>query len=271
MPSVGLLQTEAANAIRARWSKTPSTGIILGTGLGDLVNDVHTDVEIPYAELPHWPQSTALSHRGRLVCGRIGNTTAVVMDGRSHLYEGYAIGQITLPVQVFAQLGVKQLIISNASGGVNPQYSSGDIMLLEDHLDLTGRCARTYETQPPVARPARRIDRYYDEGLIQQVMSIARCNSIPVQQGVYAALTGPNYETRAEYRMLRRLGADVVGMSTVPEAVTAASLGMRVLALSVVTNVATPDCPTKTNAVQVVADAQRAGDNLRLIVRAILE
>lgn len=271
MPSVGQLQIEAAAAIQKRWLETPSTGVILGTGLGELADDLESEVTIPYSEIPHFPQSTALSHRGRLVCGRIGNTTVVVMDGRCHLYEGYAIEQITLPVHVFALLGVKQLIISNASGGLNPRFRSGDIMLLEDHLDLTGRYARTHETKPPVARPARHVDRYYDEGLIQQAMSIARRNGIAVQQGVYAALTGPSYETRSEYRMLRRLGADVVGMSTVPEAVTAATLGMRVLALSVVTNVATPDCPTKTNAEQVVADAKRAGNHLRSIVRAILE
>lgn len=261
---------DAANEVRRRWSQTPTAAIILGTGLGDLAKEVETYAEIPYAEIPHFPRSTALSHRGRLICGRIGNATVVVMDGRCHLYEGYSVEQVTLPVQVLAQLGVKRLIISNASGGMNPRYRSGDIVLLDDHLDLTWKFKPLPDSQVAVPRLARQIDRCYDESLIQQAFTIARRCDIPAHRGVYAALTGPNYETRAEYRMLRRLGADVVGMSTVPEAVAAASLKMRVLALSVVTNVATPDCPTKTSAEQVVADAKRAGHHLRNIVLALL-
>lgn len=261
---------QSADAIRRHWPATPTVGIILGTGLSQLADEVRADVVIPFDEIPTFPPTTALSHRGRLICGRIGNATTVVMDGRWHLYEGYDVETITLPVRMFGRLGVKQLIVSNASGGLNPQYRSGDIMVIDDHLDLTWRLPSPEETGSGTPRPIR-VDRYYDEGLIRQVLGIARRRNISVQRGVYAALTGPNYETRAEYRMLRRLGADVVGMSTVPEAVAAASLGMRVLAMSVVTNVATPDSPIKTSAEDVVALAERAGGDLEKIVRSLLE
>jgi len=274
MPSVGTNRTDAVYravaTIRDRWPKTPTTGIILGTGLGDLAREVEVEAEIPYLDVPHFPRSTALSHRGRLICGQFGSRTAVVMDGRCHLYEGYSVEQIALPVKVLARLGVKQLIISNASGGLNPQYRSGDIVFLEDHLDFTWRFQTSQQTGIESPRAFRPVDCYYDEDLIEQALAIARRRDVPAHRGVYAGLTGPNYETRAEYRMLRRLGTDVVGMSTIPEAVAAASLDMQVLAMSVVTNVATPDCPSKTSAEQVVADARRAGGQLRDIVLELL-
>lgn len=274
MPSVGTIQTEAvcnaAAAVRDRWTESPTTGIILGTGLGNLAQEVRVDTEIPYAAMPHFPRSTALSHRGRLLCGRLGNETVVIMDGRCHLYEGYSVDQITLPVKTLGHLGVKQLIISNASGGLNPRYCSGDIVFLEDHLDLTWSFSAFQQPDPECPRYCRRADCYYDDVLIERALATARRFDVPAHRGVYAALSGPNYETRAEYRMLRRLGADVVGMSTVPEAVAAVSCRMRVIAMSVVTNVANPDCPTKTSAENVVADAERAGGHLRDIVLALI-
>lgn len=274
MPSVGTIRNtracQSAEAIRSHWPDAPTTGIILGTGLGGLVEEVEAAATIPYAEIPNLPKTTALAHRGRLICGRIANETTVVMDGRCHMYEGYSVDQITLPIRVLAELGVQQLFISNASGGLNPRYRSGDIVLLDDHIDLTCRSWRIENARFDAPRPIANAGRYYDEDLLRRALSIARRYDISAHRGVYAGLTGPNYETRAEYRMLRRLGADVVGMSTVPEVVAAAALGIRVMALSIVTNVATPDCPTKTSAEQVVADAERAGKHLREIVTALL-
>lgn len=260
---------EAATAIRRRWAGRARAGLILGTGLGDLAKRIETETVIPYEEIPHFPKSTALSHTGQLVCGRLAGSPVVAMEGRCHGYEGYSLEQLILPVYALGALGVEILILSNASGGLNPKYASGDVMVMEDHLDLMfarGFAGRREGTS--FMRSASRS--YYDPALLDQAMDIARRNDFAAYRGVYAAMTGPNYETRAEYRFLRRIGADVVGMSTAPEAVAAAECGLRTLALSTVTNVAKPDCPTVVTGEDVVAAAASAEPKLSRIVTEIV-
>jgi purine-nucleoside phosphorylase len=280
---------ESAAAIRRQWTERPHVGIILGTGLGNVAAQFEVECELAYETIPHFPRSTALSHQGRLVCGRLRGVPAVAMAGRCHLYEGYRVEQVTLPVRVMRALGVEMLIVSNASGGLNPRFRSGEIMAIDGHLDflshrgllgrgdpqdlvpaaLTERGFVAAASPPGVARRTPRTE-CYDAELVEQSLHIARREDFVVHRGVYVAVTGPNYETRAEYRMFRQLGGDAVGMSTVPECLTAAGLGMRVLALSMITNVAIPDAPQKTEAHDVVSLAARAEPNLCKIIRGIV-
>ena len=252
----------AVETIQRRWSATPRVGIILGTGLGNLTDHVQIDLEIGFGELAGFPQSTVLSHRGRFVCGHWGGIPTILADGRCHYYEGHPFETLTLPTQVLAGLGVEVAIISNASGGLNPYYQNGDIMLIEDHINfLWGEPF----SQNAVQRPA------YDQQLRQVAMRAARDENFVAQQGVYVAMTGPTYETRAEYRFLRKIGGDAVGMSTVPEVLAATSAGMRVFAVSVISNVAKPDAPHVVSAEQVVAAAEQAAPRLRHVVHAVVK
>jgi len=273
---------EASAAIRGRWTARPRVGLILGTGLGNLASHIDTEEAIEFEAIPHFPRSTALSHRGRLICGRLADRPVVVMEGRWHYYEGHSIDRLTLPVYVMRALGIELLILSNASGGLNPQFASGDVMIIQNHINLMfGRQASSFNPEPVGdGRFRERLDSPrpsptgsglnevcpYDPALIEQALAISRRENFVAHRGVYVAMTGPTYETRAEYRFLRRIGGDVVGMSTVPEALAAARCGIRTLALSTVTNVARPDNPQVVSAEEVVAAAERAEPNLRKIV-----
>jgi len=262
---------EAAEAIRKRWSSTPRVGLILGTGVGNIANYVQTEQVIPYSEIPHFARSTAASHRGELVCGTLAGAPVITMRGRCHVYEGYSIDEITLPVRVMHRLGAGLLIASNASGGMNPQYASGDIMLIDEHINMMGPRADVTCFSHAMGRFVRTFKSPYDNDLIRQSLAIARRGNFTAHRGVYVAMSGPNYETRAEYRMLRRMGADVVGMSTVPEVIVAASTGMRVLGMSIVTNVSTPDSQQIVECDDVIAAAENAEPNLRRIVVEVLQ
>src|SRR3954453_23290303 len=205
---------EAAAAIRARWPKTPRVGIILGTGLGALAQDIAADASIPYEDVPHFPRSTVESHAGRLVCGTLGGKAVVAMEGRFHFYEGYTLQQVTFPVRVMKALGCDTLVVSNACGGMIPQYETGDIMVIEDHINLLG-------DNPLIGPNDDRLgDRFpdmcncYDRELLKLGRRIAMEERIVGHRGVLVAVSGPNLETRADYRLLRAIGADVVGMST---------------------------------------------------------
>jgi purine-nucleoside phosphorylase len=261
----------AAAAIRDRWDARPEAALVLGTGLHRLAELVHAEAAIPYAQIPHFPCSTATGHRGRLVCGRFGERAVIVMDGRCHGYEGYSPIDLALPVWVVCALGAEYLLLSNASGGLNPRFRSGDVVVIADHINLLF-------AQPPLtglAAPTNGGDRrgsapMYDRLLIEQALEIARCENFAAHRGVYVAMTGPNYETRAEYRFLRRIGGDVVGMSTVPEAVAASACGLRTLALSIVTNVARPDCPQIVRAVDVIRAAERAERHVGKIMAGVV-
>lgn len=261
---------EAAQVVRARWNGTPRVGIILGTGLGGMVEEITDKVALSYAEIPHFPVSTAPTHKGQLVCGKLAGRPVVAMEGRAHYYEGYTPAQITFPVRVMKALGCEYLILSNACGGLNPQFSKGDIMVIEDHIGLFvenplrgPNDERLGPRFPDMCHP-------YDKGLIASVRQIALEEKIPCQQGVFVAVPGPNLETRAEYRFLRQIGADVVGMSTVPEVIVAVHSGLRSLGLSIVTDMCLADALEPVNLPDIVATANAAEAKLRVLVRRIV-
>ncbi len=263
---------DAVGAVRGRWQRVPRVGIILGTGLGGFVKQVRTEAVITYETIPHFPRATALGHRGQFVCGTIDGLGVVTMEGRFHLYEGYSAQQITLPVRVMKALGIELLIISNASGGMNPQYRPGDIVVIDDHINLMGANPLTGPNDNLLGPRFPDLSQPYDPVLIERALEIARKENITAHKGVYAALSGPNYETRAEYRFLRMIGADVVGMSTVPEVIVAAHMKLKVLALSTVTNVAFPDSSQPpTDGHDVIAVANTAEEKVRKIVLGILD
>ena len=261
---------EAVAAIRKEWSGTPHAGLILGTGLGSLVEKIDVQASFDYADIPNFPQSTALSHRGRLVCGELGGLPVVAMEGRFHMYEGYPLKQITLPVRVMRALGAELLVVSNACGGLNPQYRLGDVMLIDDQINLMGdnpligiNDDRLGPRFPDMSQP-------YDFATIDRAMEIARRENIHVHRGVFVAVSGPNLETRAEYSFLRNIGADVVGMSTVPETIVAVHSGMRTVGFSVITDLCFPDCLEAADANEIVRVAQAAEPNLTTLVTSVL-
>jgi len=264
-PNLPLQTQDAAEFVRKRWNKTPRFGIILGTGAGKLAEEIDAESTIPYVDIPHFPRSTATGHKGRLICGQLAGADVVAMDGRFHLYEGYPVDQATLPIHVMHQLGVEILFVSNASGGVNPKFASAEIMLIDSHLDFMYRSTTNMTCPVSSQRPSRRSD-VYDTTLIEQAFQCARREGFQLHQGVYAAMLGPNYETRAEYRFLRRVGGDAVGMSTIPEVTVAGRYGMRVLGMSIITNVAQPDVLAATSGQEVIDAAVIAAPQLRSIV-----
>jgi purine-nucleoside phosphorylase len=258
---------QIARVIRDRWPLQPSVGLILGTGLGRLARQIDVHQALDCADLPHLPRSTAIGHRGRLVCGTLGSAAVVAMEGRCHFYEGYSVQQLTLPVIAMAALGIETLVLSNASGGLNPQFESGDVMIIEDHINLMFWRQGAVPLHCHQRSAGQTI---YDRHLIEQAIQIARLNRFSACPGVYVAVTGPNYETRAEYRFLRRIGGDAVGMSTVPEAQAAAHCGLRTLGLSIITNVARPDSPHVVRPEDVIAAAESAENKLRTLILGLL-
>ncbi|MEZ4658714.1 MAG: purine-nucleoside phosphorylase [Caldilineaceae bacterium] len=231
---------EAADFIRQRSSVQPRVGLILGSGLGPLADQVADAVVLPYAEIPHFPVSTVQGHAGRLVIGQLAGQNVCVMQGRFHFYEGYTMQQLTLPVRVMQRLGIETLILTNAAGGVNKAFQVGDLMVIDDHLNLLGMSGNNPLRGPNqdefgVRFPA--MNRAYTRELRQLADAAAAAIGLTLRHGVYAALAGPNFETPAEIRYLRTIGADAVGMSTVPEAIVAHHAGMKVLGISTITNV----------------------------------
>lgn len=266
---------EAAGAIQQRWSTIPSVGLILGTGLGGLADSIQSDELIEYDQVPNFPRSTAIGHRGRLVCGQLEQVPVIAMQGRCHLYEGYSWEQVTLPVRIMKALGVRSIVITNASGGLNPGFQSGDVMVMEDHIDLMFRSPPSWAVdsrneQPVMTRAGRGPRSLYDPQVRAAALAAARRIGARAHAGTYVALTGPTYETRAEYRMLRTIGADAVGMSTVPEAIMATHLQLRILALSIITNVAAPDVLETVSGEEVVAAAEAAGSHVQQVIAEIL-
>ena len=261
---------EAVAAIKAKWDKTPQAGIILGTGLGGLVEEIQEEASLDYQEIPNFPRSTAISHRGRLVCGTLGGMPVMAMEGRFHMYEGYPLKQITLPVRVMKAMGADLLVVSYACGGLNPYFRNGDLVVIEDHINLMGdnpligiNDDRLGPRFPDMCEP-------YDRKLIDKALEIARKEDIVAHKGVFVAVAGPNLETRAEYRFLRTIGADTVGMSTVPEVIVAVHCGMRVVGFSIVTDMCLPDALEPADVSKIIATANAAEPNLRTLVRGVL-
>jgi purine-nucleoside phosphorylase len=261
---------DALTAVRSKWTGTPRVGLILGTGLGGLAEQIDTEASLPYADVAHFPASTAPSHAGRLVCGNLAGVPVVAMEGRFHYYEGYSLKQVTFPVRVMKALGAELLVVTNAAGGINPHLDLADLVVIEDHIHLMPdnplrgvNDDRLGPRWPDLCEP-------YDRRLIALTQQTALELAIPVHKGVFVAVPGPNLETRAEYRMLKALGADVVGMSTVPEALVAIHAGMKVLAFSVVTDLCLPDCLEPVEVPKILENAKLGGEKLARLIPAVL-
>lgn len=260
---------EAAAAIRQATALRPRLGLILGTGLGQLADEIDADVVLPYDALPHFPLSTVETHDGRLLVGHLDGVPVVAMQGRFHLYEGYDAKEVTFPVRVLGTLGIDTLFISNAAGGMNPLYRRADLMLLTDHINLQG--------DNPLVGP--NVDAWgprfpdmsmpYDPELRRLVEDEALRQRVGLQRGVYVAVVGPNLETRAEYRFLRNIGADAVGMSTVPEVIVARHMGIRVMAISVITDECFPDALAPIDIEDVLAAASEAEPKLTALMKGV--
>ncbi len=246
-------------------------GIILGTGLGGLVKDITIEHEIDYADLPHFPLSTVESHKGKLIFGTIGDKKVVAMQGRFHYYEGYTMQQITYPVRVMKYLGVETLLVSNACGGMNPLFRRGDVMLMVDHINMLGDNPLIGPNEEELGPRFPDMSEAYDSSLLSLAEEVALENKVKVQKGVYVAVPGPNLETKAEYRFLRAIGADVVGMSTIPENIVANHMGMKVLGISIITDECFPEALEPVDVSQIIATAMNAEPKMTLIMKEVIK
>lgn len=261
---------EAAAAIRERSPLSPSVAVILGTGLGGLAERIEVETAIPYEEIPHFPLSTVESHSGRLLLGTLGGKPVVAMQGRFHLYEGYTSQQVTFPVRVMRALGAETLVVSNACGGMNPLWAPGDLVLIADHINLLGENPLTGPNVDALGPRFPDMSEPYSHALQDLAVAVAVERKIPLRRGVYVAVAGPNLETRAEYRMLRALGADVVGMSTVPEVIVAVHGGMHVVGISIITDACLPDALEPADIARIIATARTAEPRLAALVEGIV-
>jgi purine-nucleoside phosphorylase len=261
----------AADAVRKRFAAAPDVALILGTGLGALGREIAVRATIEYAEIPGFPLSTVESHAGRLLCGTLGGKTVIAMQGRFHRYEGYSLQQVTFPVRVLQALGAHTLVVSNACGGMNPLWSAGDLMLISDHINMLGDNPLVGRNDDRLGPRFPDMSAPYDPTLRALAREVAVAQRLTLREGVYVAVAGPNLETRAEYRMLRALGADVVGMSTVPEVIVAVHGGMRVLGMSIITDQCLPDALEPASLEKILAVAGGAEPKLTALVRGVME
>jgi purine-nucleoside phosphorylase len=262
---------ETVATVHQHWRETPVAGIILGSGLGDLAKEIDAEATIDYADLPHFPRVTAMGHAGNLVCGRLAGKPVVAFQGRFHLYEGHTAETASLLVRLLKALGGRVLIVSNAAGGLNPQYGTGDVMLIDDHINMMFANPLIGVNDDSLGPRFPDMSSPYDRRLQRVAVDVAMRERFILHRGVYVAVLGPNYETRAEYRMLRRLGGDAVGMSTVPEVIAAQHAGLRTLGLSTITNVGSPDALSETTGHNVLAVAATAAKKLSAIVHGVIE
>ena len=261
---------KSAEFLQKETNYNPEVGIILGTGLGGLVNEIKIDYSISYEEIPNFPLSTVEGHTGRLIFGVLGEKQVVAMQGRFHFYEGYTMEKVTFPVRVMKLLGIKNLIVSNASGGVNPDYRVGDLMILSDHINLI--------PNPLIGKNITELgprfpdmSETYCPTLIAKAEAIAKSNNLPVQKGVYIALTGPTLETPAEYKYMRIIGGDTVGMSTAPEVIVARHMDIPCFAMSVITDLGVPGKIKKVTHEEIQAVSEVAEPKLTLIIKELIE
>jgi purine-nucleoside phosphorylase len=261
----------ALEAVRATTDIDPDVAVVLGTGLGGLVEEIEVSAEIAYEDIPGFPLSTVESHAGRLLFGILGGKKVVAMQGRFHRYEGYSMQQIVFPVRVMHALGARTLIVSNACGGMNPLWKPGELMLLADHINLLGDSPLIGPNDDSLGPRFPDMSQPYDEELRAVARTVASELRIVLREGVYVAVTGPNLETRAEYRFLRGIGADVVGMSTVPEVIAAVHMSMRVLGVSIMTDACLPDALQAVDMARIIAIAAAAEPDLTRLVSAVLE
>jgi len=261
---------QAVNFIKNQFSFKPQVGIILGTGLGKLIDDIHIEHEIDYKDIPYFPISTVESHSGRLIFGNIEGKKVVAMKGRFHYYEGYDMREVTLPVRVMKHLGVEVLCVSNAAGGLNPDYKIGEVMILNDHIDLFPENPLRGKNMDELGVRFPDMSEPYDEKLISLAREIAKENNIVAHEGSYAGVQGPNLETKAEYKYLRTIGADAVGMSTVPEVIVARHMNLPVFAISAITDLCSPGNIKKVSIAEVLAAAAIAEPGMSMIIKKLI-
>ncbi len=257
--------------VRTRSALAPEVAIILGTGLGGLAREIAVETEIPYQAIPGFPLSTVETHAGKLLLGRLGDRPVVAMQGRFHRYEGYDLQQVTFPVRVMHALGARTLVVSSASGGMNPLWEAGDLVLLSDHINLLGENPLVGANDDRFGPRFPDMSAPYDPKLRELAHVAALELGIVVREGVYVAVPGPNLETRAEYRMLRGIGADIVGMSTVPEVIVATHQGMRVVGISIITDQCLPDALEPADIGRIIATAGQAEPQLTRLIKTLVE
>lgn len=261
---------ETAEYLKKRTGATPSVGIILGTGLGGLVNEIEITHSVPYQEVPHFPLSTVEGHSGRLIFGKLGGRNVLAMQGRFHYYEGYDMKQVTFPVRVMKALGINDLVVSNASGGVNPNYEIGDLMILNDHINLFPTNPLIGTNYPELGPRFPDMSDVYDKELIAKAKNIAQQHGFRVQEGVYAGLSGPCLETPAEYNYIRAIGGDTVGMSTVPEVIVGRHGGMRCFAISIITDLGVPGRIVRVTHQNVIDVAAKVEPKMTVIMKELV-
>ena len=262
---------EIVSYIKDQVDFEPEIGIVLGTGLGGLVNVIDEVASVKYSDIPHFPVSTVKGHKGQLLFGYIGGKKVVVMQGRFHYYEGYEIKDIALPIRTMYQLGVKTLLLSNAAGGMNPAFSVGDVMLITDHINLMGTNPLLGPNDDKLGPRFPDMSAVYDKELIEKAENIANEQGLKVQKGVYVAVTGPTFETPAEYKYMRIIGGDAVGMSTVPEAIVARHAGMKCFAISIITDLGVEGIVEEVSHEEVLEVAAKAESKMTGIIKQLLE
>ncbi|MFK8039485.1 MAG: purine-nucleoside phosphorylase [Crocinitomicaceae bacterium] len=262
---------ETTDYIHEKAPFKPEVGIILGTGLGGLVNEIEIEYEISYEDIPNFPTSTVESHSGRLIFGLLGRKKVMVMQGRFHYYEGYTMHQVTFPIRVMKMFGIQQLFVSNASGGVNPDFEVGEIMILNDHINLFPEHPLRGQNMDELGPRFPDMSEVYDKKLIDLAKEIAIEKKIKVSEGVYVGLTGPCLETPAEYKYIRTIGGDTVGMSTVPEVIVARHMDIPVFAISIITDLGVEGKIKKVNVQEIIEVANRKEPSMTLIMKTLIE
>jgi len=262
---------ETAAYLASKIGKKPKTGLITGTGLGSLTEEMDVVLRLAYEEIPNFPSTTVEGHRGTMAVGKLGGQSIIALEGRFHLYEGYTAAEITFPVRVLADLGVKYLLISSASGGLNPLFQTGDLMIVTDHINLTGTNPLIGPNLDSFGPRFPDMSSVYDPDLVKLACKAALEERTPLRQGVYVGISGPSLETPAETRFLRMIGADAVGMSTVSEAIVGVHCGMKIIAIVVITNINLPDCMEPTSLEKVIATARTSGLRLSSLWKKIIE
>lgn len=261
---------EARDFINAKVKASPKIGIILGTGLGALAKEIKDKKELPYSEIPDFPTSTVMTHAGNLVFGRIGGKEIVAMEGRFHFYEGYSMKEVTFPVRVMKALGAKVLIVSNAAGGMNPEFCAGDIVLISDHINLMGDNPLIGPNDDELGLRFPDMSEPYSKRLLKLGQEVALKEKINIKKGVYAGVSGPNLETAAEYRFLRTIGADMVGMSTVPEVIAARHAGMEVCGISCITDECNPDALKPADINEIIKIASKSEPVMTRLIKGLI-
>jgi len=262
---------ETVDYLKSKGFENPEVGIILGTGLGQLINDIEVIKEVSYNHIPSFPTATVEFHKGKLIYGTLEGKNVIVMQGRFHLYEGYSLQDVTYPVRVMEQLGIKTLLVSNASGAINTNFKKGELMLIDDHINLQGSSPLAFRGVEKLGERFVDMSAPYDKTLNSTFETIAKTHNITLHKGVYASVVGPQLETRAEYRMLKIIGADAVGMSTVPEVIVANHLKLKVAAVSVLTDECDPDNLAPVNIAEIIEMAAQAEPHMITMFKALIK